>query len=69
MMGFAYFAYSNNEKGKTAMAFLYGGLALLFQPFFKITLGRDVWNVIDMIVGTTLVVFVIQSLKKEKSSR
>lgn len=68
MMGFAYFAYSNNQKGKTAMAFLYGGLALLFQPFFKISLGRDIWNVIDVIVGVGLLVFVIQSLNKEKSS-
>jgi hypothetical protein len=30
---------------------IYGGLALLFQPFFKIALGREMWNIVDVVVG------------------
>ena len=28
------------------LAITFGGLALLFQPFFKIALGRTMWNVV-----------------------
>jgi hypothetical protein len=31
-------------------------LALLFQPFIKIALGRDIWNIVDVIVGIGLIV-------------
>jgi hypothetical protein len=30
-------------------------LALLFQPFFKIALGRTLWNIVDVIVGIGLI--------------
>ena len=33
-----------------------GILALLFQPFFKIALGRTMWNVVDVVVAVALVV-------------
>lgn len=33
-------------------------LAVLFQPIFKIALGRTVWNVVDVVVAITLVYFV-----------
>jgi hypothetical protein len=29
-------------------------LAILFQPFEKIALGREIWNVLDVIVGIGL---------------
>ena len=35
---------------------IYAALALLFQPFFKIALGRDLWNVVDVVVGIGLLV-------------
>ena len=38
---------------------IYGGLALLFQPFFKIALGREMWNVVDVIVGAILLVLIL----------
>jgi hypothetical protein len=33
---------------------VYGILAFLFQPFFKIALGREIRNVVDVIVGVGL---------------
>lgn len=35
---------------------LYIALALLFQPFNKLPLGRTIWNIVDVIVGVGLVV-------------
>jgi hypothetical protein len=35
--------------------FIYGALAILFQPFFKLALGRELWNILDVIVGIGLI--------------
>ncbi len=43
-----------------AMVFIYVVLAILFQPFEKIALGREVWNVFDVIVGVGLLLSVRQ---------
>jgi hypothetical protein len=42
---------------------IYGVLALLFQPFFKISLGRDLWNMVDVVVGIGLLVSVFKQKK------
>jgi hypothetical protein len=63
MVGFAYFAYSANEKSEKNELFIYITLALLFQPFFKIALGRTIWNILDVIVGIGLVISVIKDSK------
>ncbi len=63
MIGFAYLAYSANEQSNRNEVFLYIVLALLFQPFIKIALGRTIWNVVDLIVGIGLVISSIKDTK------
>nr|WP_314835114.1 DUF6804 family protein [uncultured Flavobacterium sp.] len=58
----AYLAYSANEQNRKNDMFIYITLALLFQPFIKITLGRTIWNIVDLIVGIGLLI----SLFKKK---
>lgn len=58
MVGFAYMAYSANKKNHKNELFLYIALALLFQPFFKIALGRTIWNIVDVITGIGLLLSV-----------
>ena len=41
-------------------------LAVLFQPFFKIALGRTMWNAIDVIVAIGLIVLFIIEQRKGK---
>ena len=41
-------------------------LALLFQPFFKVTLGRTLWNIVDVIVGLGLLVYSKSIFKTNK---
>ena len=54
MVGFCYLAYSAKEHSNKNEMFIFIGLALLFQPFFKIALGRTIWNIIDLVVGIGL---------------
>lgn len=56
MLGFAYLAFSANEKSNKNEVLVYIALAILFQPFVKIALGRTIWNVVDLIVGIGLLV-------------
>jgi hypothetical protein len=64
LVGFGILAISaSNEDNQTEM-FIYGALALLFQPFFKIALGREVWNVVDVIVGAGLLISTFTSKNK-----
>jgi predicted membrane protein len=51
---FAYGAYKENELGSKELAIVFIILAILFQPFFKIALGRRLWNIVDVIVGLGL---------------
>lgn len=55
------------KANKEALTITFGALAILFQPLFKIALGRTMWNVIDVIVAILLVVlFVIEKKKTDK---
>lgn len=55
LIGFGVLAYKANNESKDTEMIIYGGLALLFQPFFKIALGREIWNIVDVIVGIGLI--------------
>lgn len=56
LIGFAILAYQANQQSRQTEMIIYGGLALLFQPFIKLALGRDVWNIVDFIVGIGLII-------------
>ena len=64
LVGFAILAFQANEEGKKGESVLYGALALLFQPFFKIALGREIWNLVDVVVGIGLILSVFGKKKK-----
>jgi len=56
LIGFAILAYKANEQGQKTEAIIYVCLAILFQPLIKIALGREIWNVADVIVGVGLII-------------
>lgn len=61
MVGFgllAYHAYGTQHK---KLAITYGVLAVLFQPFVKLTLGRDVWMGVDIAVAVFLVIVIVRN--------
>ena len=64
MVGFAVLAYiASDKKDKTEMI-VYISLAVLFQPLFKIALGRTLWNVVDVVVGIGLLVSIFTDKPK-----
>lgn len=42
------------EQNRINDMFIDIALAILFQPFIKIALGRTIWNIVDVIVGVGL---------------
>ena len=66
MVVFAVMAYGYWQNEKKSLAVTFGALALLFQPFAKIALGREMWNVVDVIVAIGLIVLVIADKKETK---
>ncbi|MGV8994454.1 MAG: DUF6804 family protein [Flavobacterium sp.] len=60
LVGFAILAYMANQNHKQTEMFAYIVLALLFQPFLKIAFGRQIWNIIDVVIGIALIVSIFQ---------
>jgi len=56
MVVFGVMAYEYYKQKNESLAVVFGALALLFQPLFKIVLGRVLWNVIDVVVAIFLIV-------------
>ena len=56
-------AYHHYKQQNNATTCLWVCLALLFQPFFKIILGREIWNVVDIVVAIILVIVVWKERK------
>jgi hypothetical protein len=48
---FSYIAY---QERSSQMMWIFIGLAILFQPFEKIALGRSMWNIIDVVASLLL---------------
>ena len=63
---FAYLAYDSFKSKEDGKGFIFAALALLFQPFFKVALGRTIWNVVDVVVAIGLFYLIITSFRKKK---
>lgn len=61
----AYIAYMSYEEKKEKWIWIFGFLAVLFNPFIKIHLDREIWIVIDLIVGVFMIISLF-ALKFEK---
>lgn len=55
VMAFVYFSEENKTLGV-----VFSALALLFQPLVKISLGKGVWNVVDVLVAVLLLVIIFK---------
>lgn len=66
MVAFGVMAYKYHEEKKDVLMVVFGALALLFQPFFKVALGRTMWNIVDVIVAIGLIALFFYETKREK---
>lgn len=55
MVVFAILALNYFKEKKNELSIIFGALALLFQPFLKVALGRMMWNVVDVAVALLLI--------------
>lgn len=63
LVGFGFLAFKANQEKQSKQVIIYVALALLFQPFMKVALGRTIWNVVDVIVGIGLLVSIFTTKK------
>lgn len=63
MVLFALFAYNYWIKEIKPLAITYGALALLFQPFVKVALGRAMWNVADVVALGLIGIYLYENNK------
>ena len=64
MIGLTLLAYYSYEQKRKVEVIIYIGLALLFQPFFKVALGRTIWNVVDVVIAIGLIASIFYKPKK-----
>ncbi len=62
--GFVYLALETNKIGRQREFIIYVVLAILFQPLLKISLGRSLWNVVDVVVAIGLLISVFRTRNK-----
>ncbi len=69
MVGFAFLAFNEYEKENKGWMVFYIVSAILINPIFKISLGRELWNIIDIIWAIIFVGTVIFDRNKQKDNQ
>ena len=67
----AYLAYEYYTQYKKGLAITFSIVAVLFQPFIKFALGREIWLIVDILVGGFLLALVFKDklIKKQQKER
>ena len=63
---FCYLAYMSYNFDNKDRMFLFIILAILFQPFFRIPLGRVIWIIVDVAVAAFLIYLLYKHVKEGK---
>lgn len=65
-IAFSIMAYVFYSRNSIKLSIVFGGLAVLFQPFIKIALGRGGWNFVDVAVAIFLIYVILNENKSTK---
>lgn len=65
---FAWMALQSYKDGNDNLTLVYVAVAILFQPFLKITLSKEIWNVVDVLTAGWLVYLYVKNMKLTKKS-
>ena len=66
MVACGWLAYRYFTIHKTIAAWVFITLAVLFQPIYKIVLGRVIWNVVDVVVAVFLIALYVLERRLER---
>ena len=61
---FGILAISYYKLNQKFWMYFYGCTAILLNPFFKITLGREIWNIVDVIISIIIIVNIALEYRK-----
>lgn len=64
----AYIAWMAYQQQKERWVWIFGFLAVLFNPFIVIHLNRELWSFIDLIVGVFMITSVFIFKLEQKST-
>lgn len=65
--GCVYLAYNSIADKQNVFSILYIGIAILFQPLFKIHFIRETWNIIDVIIAVIFIIIILISIRQSDS--
>ena len=68
-VGFGYFAFQAYQEHKNNLALVFTVLLVLFQPLMEISLERELWNIVDVLVGLFLIVVALTEKSKTKLAK
>ena len=67
-VAFGWMAYQYYMRQKGVAMWVIVTLALLFQPIYKIALGRTIWNIVDVIVAVFLIILFFMEKRQGRVS-
>lgn len=59
---FGIMAVMAHKDGKMPFVIVYASIAVLFQPFIKFALGREIWQFVDVVAAIILVFPTVKNL-------
>src|SRR5690554_3588886 len=62
-IGFGYLAYVEYKSNKMYTPYVFGTAAILLNPIIKISFGREMWNVVDIILAVLIILSILFSNK------
>lgn len=60
-------AYISFSAGQKMIPFILGFMAIAFNPFIKIHLGRELWMIVDVVAGVGLALWTMSFYKIKPS--
>lgn len=67
MIGLLYFAFQDNKERIFATPPIFIISAIVLNPIIKISFSKDIWQIIDMILGVILILDVLFEKKLKKN--
>jgi hypothetical protein len=67
MIGFFMLAYADANKPDNTLSILWFCSGLLINPFIKVALGRELWNLLDVLWAILLTTTLIADVRKHKA--
>lgn len=66
---FAYLAFQAFEQKKQGWVWILGITALLYNPFFKVHLNREIWSIVNVVtIGIALASIFAFKIKNDKGN-